>query len=81
MRTPENEVSRRDTFRLTEKGRAHLQNNFNSDSATRILLALETTGNSNIDDIHESSGMVVKQIQRLIPSLLTRGYIDRIKTG
>ncbi len=65
------------TFRLTEQGREKLQE-FNGDPKSRILVALETRGTSDLDEIASSSGLGKGQVERFIPVLARGGYIQYV---
>jgi hypothetical protein len=67
-------------FRLTEQGRERLQE-FSGDPKSRILVALETRGTSDIDDICQASGLSKGQIERFIPVLLKGGYVQYVTGG
>lgn len=68
------------TFRLTQEGRAKLQE-FGGDPKSRILVALETHGSSDIDEISNQSGLSRGQVERLVPTLVRGGYIQYISAG
>ncbi len=68
------------TFRLTEQGREKLQE-FSGDPKSRILVALETGGSSDIDEISKASGLSKGQIERLVPAMIKGGYIQYITAG
>lgn len=68
------------TFRLTQEGTAKLQE-FTGDPKSRVLVALETRGTSDIDEISQASGLSRGQVERFIPSLIRGGYIQYISQG
>lgn len=68
------------TFRLTQEGREKLQD-FAGDPKSRVLVALETRGSSDIDEISASSGLSRGQVERLVPSLVRGGYIQYISSS
>lgn len=68
------------TFRLTQEGREKLQE-FGGDPKSRILVALETRGTSDIDEIGQASGLSKGQIERYIPSLVRGQYIQYISAA
>jgi len=65
------------TFRLTQEGREKLQD-FGGDPKSRILVALETRGTSDIDEISQTSGVSRGQVERLIPTLIRGNYIQYV---
>ena len=68
------------TFRLTQEGREKLQE-FNGDPKSRILMALETRGTSDLDEIAEASGLSTGQVERFIRSLVAGQYIQYVSTS
>ena len=66
-------------FMLTQVGREKLQD-FAGDSKSRILVALETRGTSDLDEISQASGINRGQVERLIPSMVRSGYIQYISS-
>ena len=68
------------TFRLTQEGREKLQE-FSGDSKSQILVALETHGSSDVDEISSSSGLSRGQVERFIPVLVKGGYIQYISSA
>lgn len=65
------------TFRLTQEGREKSQE-FGGDPKSRILVALETRGTSDIDEISEASGVNKGQVEKLIPAMMRGGYIQYV---
>lgn len=65
------------SFRLTQEGREKLQE-FGGDPRSRFLVALETRGTSDIDDISTASGLSRGEVERLVPKLIRGGYIQYI---
>ena len=63
------------TFRLTELGRDKLQE-FSGDPKSRILVALETRGTSDVKEVCEASGVSRGQAERLIPVLIKGGMCN-----
>ena len=63
------------TFRLTQSGTEKLQE-FSGDPKSRVLVALETRGTSDIEEIAQASGMSRGEVERLVPSLVRGGYIQ-----
>lgn len=65
------------TFRLTEQGRGKLQE-FSGDPKSQILVALETRGTSDLDEISHASGLPKGKVERFIPVLVRGGYIQYV---
>lgn len=65
------------TFRLTQSGQEKLQE-FSGDPKSRILVALETRGTSDVEEISNASGLSRGQVERMIPSMIRGGYIQYI---
>ena len=63
------------TFRLTEQGREKLQE-FGGDPKSRVLVALETHGTSDLDEIAQTSGLRKGQVERIIPQLVRGGFVQ-----
>ena len=68
------------SFRLTQEGREKLQD-FTGDPKSQVLVALETQGTSDIDELSRSSGLGRGQVERLIPGLIRGGYIQYMSAG
>ncbi len=68
------------SFRLTQEGREKLQD-FGGDPKSRILVALETRGTSDIDEMSQASGLSRGQVERLVPALTRAGYIQYISSS
>ena len=68
------------TFRLTQEGREKLQE-FGGDPKSRILVALETRGTSDVDEISQASGVNRGQIEKLVPGMIKGGYIQYISAA
>lgn len=73
-------IPRNATFRLTQEGREKLQE-FSGDPKSRILMALEMHGTSDMDEIAETSGLSRGQIERYIRSLVAGQYIQYVSTS
>ena len=65
------------TFRLTQEGREKLQE-FGGDPKSRILMALETRGTSDVSEIGQASGLSRGQIERMVPAMIRGGYITYV---
>jgi len=63
------------TFRLTQEGREKLQD-FGGDPKSRILMALETHGTSDVDEIAQASGLRRGMVERMIPAMTRAGFIQ-----
>lgn len=68
------------TFRLTQEGREKLQE-FNGDPKSRILMALETHGTSDLEEIADASGMSTGQVERFIKPLVSGQYIQYVSSS
>lgn len=68
------------TFRLTQEGREKLQE-FNGDPKSRILVALETRGTSDLDEIAEASGLSKGQVERFVNPMVKGGYIQYVSSS
>ena len=75
-----NKIPPNATFRLTQEGREKLQN-FSGDIKTQILVALETQGTSDIEEISKATGMSKGQVERQIPILVRGGYIQYLSAS
>ncbi len=68
------------TFRLTQEGREKLQE-FGGDPKSRILVALETRGTSDLEEITSTSGLSRGQVERLLPILVRGGYVSYVSAN
>jgi len=68
------------TFRLTETGREKLQQ-FTGDAKSQILVALETNGTSDVDELAHAAGMSKGQVERLLPQLVKGGYVQYVSAS
>ena len=68
------------TFTLTQVGRKKVQE-FSGDPKSRILVALETRGTSDLAEISQASGLSKGTVERLVPVLIRGGYIQYIRAG
>lgn len=68
------------TFRLTQEGREKLQQ-FAGDPKSQILLALETRGTSDMDEISQQSGMNRGEVERFLLVLMRGGYIQYVSAA
>jgi hypothetical protein len=62
------------TYRLTQEGKDKLSK-FDGNTDSRILVALETQGTSDIDEISQASGLPRGTVEKSLPKLLGGGYI------
>ena len=67
-------------FRITEQGKDKLQE-YGGDPKSRLLVALETRGTCDVDEISQASGLSKGQVERLVPVLLRGGYIQFVTGG
>jgi uncharacterized membrane protein len=65
------------TFRITQEGSAKLQE-FTGDDKSQILMALETGGTSDVDEIAQKSGLSRGKVERMVPALARGGYIQYV---
>jgi len=63
---------------LTQVGRKKVQE-FSGDPKSRVMVALETGGTADIDEISRSSGLRRGTVERMIPSLIRGGYIQYVR--
>ena len=68
------------TFRLTQEGREKLQD-FGGDPESRVLVALETRGTSDIEEISQTSGLSRGQVERLMPKLVRGSYVQYVSAS
>ena len=73
-------IPRNASFRLTQEGREKLQE-FSGDPKSRILMALETRGTSDLDEIAEVSKMSRGQVERFIRPLVAGQYIQYVSAS
>lgn len=68
-------ISRHSTFMITESGRDRLQE-ATGDMQSQVLLALESGGSQNIDEISNRTGIPRGKVERIIPSLVQSGRVQ-----
>ena len=68
------------TFSLTQRGQEKLSE-FSGDPKSRFLVALETRGSSDINEIADASGLSKGQVERMIPALVRGNYIQYITSS
>lgn len=68
------------SFTLTQQGREKLQD-FSGDPKSQVLVALETQGSCDIDELSQASGLSRGQVERMIPGLIRGGYIQYMSSG
>ena len=62
-------------FRLTETGREKLQT-FSGDTSSRILVALETEGSLNLEELSRQSHIPSGKLENLLPVMCRQGLIS-----
>lgn len=65
------------TFRITQEGSAKLQE-FTGDDKSQILMALETGGTSDVEEICQKSGLSKGCVEKMVPVLARGGYIQYV---
>lgn len=65
------------TFKLTQEGREKVQQ-FGGDDKSRVLVALETRGTSDIDEISAASGLSRGKVEQLVPMLVRGRFIQLV---
>jgi len=73
-------IPRNATFRLTQEGREKLQE-FNGDPKSKVLMALETRGTSDIEEVAETSGLSRGQVEVWIARLARGGYVQYVSAS
>jgi len=68
------------TFRLTETGREKLQQ-FTGDAKSQILVALETNGTSDVEELAHAANMSKGQVERMLPALVKGGYVQYVSAS
>jgi len=68
------------TFRLTQSGKEKLLD-FGGDPKSRILMALETRGTSDISEISQASGLSKGQVERLVPAMIRGSYVQYVSSS
>jgi predicted ArsR family transcriptional regulator len=69
-----NKVSRNAVFSLTEQGRTKAQE-FKGDPTSQILVALETSGSLNTDEIAKETGLTRGNIERHLTYMQKNGFV------
>lgn len=71
------------TYRLTQEGSARVADYYEERKPQdRVLMALETRGSSS--DLNEIAGLSKLgrgQVERIIPALIQKGYVQRVGGG
>lgn len=67
-------------FRITEQGKDKLQE-YGGDPKSQVLVALETRGTSDVEEISQASGLNRGKVEKLIPVLLRGGYVQFVTTA
>ena len=68
------------TWRLTQEGRDKLQE-FSGDEKSQILVALETGGSLDAEEISRSSGLSRGQVERFALILARKGQIQLVSSA
>jgi len=68
------------TFRITQAGEEELQK-FNMDDNQAILVALQTNGTCTVDEIARHSGLNKGTVEKRIPPLVGKTFIQYISRG
>lgn len=68
------------TFMLTQQGTAKLQE-FNGDPKSQVLMALDTHGTSDIDELSNTTRLSKGKLEKMIPQLSRSGYIQFMSRG
>ena len=71
-------VSAHTTFALTPLGRVKAEE-FNNDPRTRVLIALEENGPSNISDISKETQISKRKLERVLVVCRKLGFIRTLK--
>ena len=67
------------TFSLTEMGKAKAEE-YTGDPRSRILMALDSNGASNCDEISRVAHIPKGLVERQIPQLIRAGYVQSTRT-
>lgn len=69
--------NRNSLFRITEVGKAKVQENFTSgDPRIRVLMAMESIGSSaDLDELSQNTRMTRGQLERILGSMVRQGLI------
>jgi hypothetical protein len=78
-RNKKSTIPKNASFRITQQGSEQVQK-YSGDAKSRILLALETQGTLNLEEIAQYSHLNKGQAERLIPVLAGGGYIALAST-
>lgn len=70
-------VPRFATFRVTEEGAQKIRSG-NYSAPVRVLIALQTEGSANVEEISKMAGLGRGQVERLIVRLTQAGYVMRV---
>ncbi len=74
-----NHIPQSATFTLTEVGKGKAEE-YTGDTRSRILMALDSNGASNAEEISRASRLSKGTVERAIPSLISGGYIQSTRT-
>lgn len=67
-------------FHLTPLGRQKAEE-YGGDPRSRVLVALETNGASNVEEIANYAHLRKGQVERILPVLMRGGYVHPIRGG
>ena len=73
-----NHIPKSATFVLTELGKSKAEN-FTGDTRTRVLMAIDQNGASNIEEISRIAKVGKGKIEKMIPSLIRGGYLQPVR--
>lgn len=62
------------SFRITQEGKEKLQD-YRSDVRSRILVALDTEGTSNVSEIASASGLSKGKVEAILPGLVRGNFV------
>ena len=63
------------TFRITQQGQEKLQD-YTGDPKSQILVALESRGTLDMEELTQASGLSRGTVERLLTSLVKNGYVQ-----
>ena len=75
-----NPLPKNATFRLTQEGKEKLMS-YSGTPQSRVLVALDTCGTSDRDEIANYTGMGRGSVEKTVLILLQKGYVQRVGGG
>lgn len=63
------------SFRITQEGKDKLQD-YRGDAKSRILVALDTEGTSNVSELATASGLSRGRVEAMLPSLVRNNFVQ-----